>query len=570
MGDAWSPQDPATTAEPVLELRPEGLNCPTANGRASLSHRLIVQMAAMVLKVVYFPFHDLLGFGGALGWAFKQLFQAPDDSRFLPMTQIMEKLFDPLFGLVRAFPVQSVTHRPEVLARMMKVQSLDRAGKAVLSQIPEPDRPIHYQIDVTGSTQSPAACLGLHRRPKVNRRRLGWAGHNVLLQQQTSPTLFLDLLLQTVNDRRFDLIPLHPLGLFPTRRGSPIRPSFSRHPAVHHNHQTKLRLAGRQARRRQFQLQSGPASLLHVLMNQVIAHGAAPASGHLGGPLVRADFGGGIAQACLQFRTHPLVGFHAPSRPCGTNPLAQSDRVTVADAQFHHPRPPQWSFANPASAFRLSLGPSWDKPLPGHPRPPATAAPNAGASIPGPPPTPSVPSGAAGSTITSTQRIEVDVFDRHPRAMLAVLTAAPLGLAHALPIGRPVAGADKTLPFDERFQPPQAMAVLSAPVAIDTPSDPAQYVAGQVGHPYPRQDQESSVVGNLAQPLRPLLPPPPQGPVPWPAAPSRRTEEQAGQFPPTLVLDQIADIFPHHPQPQVMIPIQIKGPGPLFRGARPH
>jgi hypothetical protein len=43
-------------------------------------------MAAMVLKVVYFPFHDLLGFCGALGRAFKQLFQTPYDSRFLPMT----------------------------------------------------------------------------------------------------------------------------------------------------------------------------------------------------------------------------------------------------------------------------------------------------------------------------------------------------------------------------------------------------------------------------------------------------------------------------------------------------
>src|ERR1035441_1394250 len=59
----------------------------------------------------------------------------------------------------------------------------------------------------------------------------------------------------------------------------------------------------------QFQRPSCPASLLHVLMNQVIAHGAAPTSGHLGGPLVRADFGGGIAQARLQFRTYPLVGF---------------------------------------------------------------------------------------------------------------------------------------------------------------------------------------------------------------------------------------------------------------------
>ena len=92
MGNAWSPPEPTTTAEPVLELRCEGLNCPTADGSASLGHRLIVQMVAMVLKVVCFPSHDLLDFGGALPWAFKQLFQAPDDSRFLSMTQIMEKL----------------------------------------------------------------------------------------------------------------------------------------------------------------------------------------------------------------------------------------------------------------------------------------------------------------------------------------------------------------------------------------------------------------------------------------------------------------------------------------------
>src|ERR1035437_2633231 len=180
-------------------------------------------MVTMVLEVVYFRFHDLLDFSGALGWAFQQLFQASYDSRFLPMTQLMQQLLDPLFGWVGAFPVQSVTHRPKVLARMVKIQSLDRAGKAVLRQIPEPDRPIHYQIDVTGATQSSAAGFGLHRCPKVHWRRLGRAGHDVLLQQQTAPTLFLDLLLQTVNDRRFDLIPLHPLGLFPPRRGSPIR-----------------------------------------------------------------------------------------------------------------------------------------------------------------------------------------------------------------------------------------------------------------------------------------------------------------------------------------------------------
>jgi hypothetical protein len=55
-----------------------------------------------------------------------------------------------------------------VLARMMEIQGLDRVGKAVLRQIPKPDRSIHHQIHVTGSAQSPAARLGLHCRAKVN------------------------------------------------------------------------------------------------------------------------------------------------------------------------------------------------------------------------------------------------------------------------------------------------------------------------------------------------------------------------------------------------------------------
>jgi hypothetical protein len=52
----------------------------------------------MVFEGVCFPFHDLLDFSGALGWAFKQLFQTLPDSRFLAMTQIMQKLLHPLFA----------------------------------------------------------------------------------------------------------------------------------------------------------------------------------------------------------------------------------------------------------------------------------------------------------------------------------------------------------------------------------------------------------------------------------------------------------------------------------------
>ena len=98
MGNARPLPESTTTAEPVLELRAKGLDCPTAYGCASVGHRLVVEMVTMIIEVVYFPFHNLLDFSGALGWAFQQLFQATDDSRFPPMTQIMQKLLHPLCG----------------------------------------------------------------------------------------------------------------------------------------------------------------------------------------------------------------------------------------------------------------------------------------------------------------------------------------------------------------------------------------------------------------------------------------------------------------------------------------
>jgi hypothetical protein len=49
-----------------------------------------MQMAALVLKVVYFPGHHLLDFGGALSGAFQQLFQAPYDARFRSMAQAVQ------------------------------------------------------------------------------------------------------------------------------------------------------------------------------------------------------------------------------------------------------------------------------------------------------------------------------------------------------------------------------------------------------------------------------------------------------------------------------------------------
>jgi hypothetical protein len=89
VADAGSLAELTTPTEPLLELSAQELNGTAANGRASLSDRLIMQMVAMVLKVVYLPFQNLLDLGAALGSAFKQLFQAPYYLPFLSMAQTM-------------------------------------------------------------------------------------------------------------------------------------------------------------------------------------------------------------------------------------------------------------------------------------------------------------------------------------------------------------------------------------------------------------------------------------------------------------------------------------------------
>jgi hypothetical protein len=69
----------------------------------------------------------------------------------------MQQLLDPRFGFVCAFTVPSVAHRPEVLARMMEIQSSDLSKTCLLvrrrSQLEAP----FFRPDET-------AAVGLTRR----------------------------------------------------------------------------------------------------------------------------------------------------------------------------------------------------------------------------------------------------------------------------------------------------------------------------------------------------------------------------------------------------------------------
>ena len=102
---------------------------------------------------------------------------------------------------------------------------------------------------------------------------------------------------------------------------------------------------------------------------------------------------------------------------------------------------------------------------------------------------------------------------------IAIVAAAALGGAYIAPVGRPVAGAPESVYLHEGLQHEQAMAVLFLPVPPDTPGDDGKDVAGQVGNPHPRQDQEAGVVGQMLQALDPGIRVPAYVFIPGGAAP---------------------------------------------------
>ena len=72
--------------------------------------------------------------------------------------------------------------------------------------------------------------------------------------------------------------------------------------------------------------------------------------------------------------------------------------------------------------------------------------------------------------------------------MIPILTAASLRLAHTVPVGGPITTATVSLPIYERFQPIQPVPILLLPIPADPPGCLAEDTAGQMLHPYPRQN----------------------------------------------------------------------------------
>ena len=149
----------------------------------------------------------------------------------------MQERFRPGARRVGSLALKQVRNGPEVFAGVMEVQNVNGLAEPVLRHVPEPDGAIDDDVTFARAGQAPPPSLRLHRRPKVHRLGIRCPNHDVLLDQHPPPRRLLNALVQPVNDRRFDLLPIHPIRLLLAPARPPIYPALPGHPPVHHEDQ---------------------------------------------------------------------------------------------------------------------------------------------------------------------------------------------------------------------------------------------------------------------------------------------------------------------------------------------
>ena len=85
--------------------------------------------------------------------------------------------------------------------------------------------------------------------PKDNGICLSRGGHDMFREQSPALRADISLILQSINDRRLNLMPMNPLLPVGTSLLSPVLATMPSHPSVHHDDENIIRLCSVSARR---------------------------------------------------------------------------------------------------------------------------------------------------------------------------------------------------------------------------------------------------------------------------------------------------------------------------------
>ena len=223
----------------------------------------------------------------------------------------------------------------EVLTGVVEVEGADGAElETIFKDVPQPHGPVHDHINLLRLCQAHPARLVLD--PAAERDRIGGGrrGHDMFREQGATARAHGHLVPQPIDDRRLDLVPLHPFLTLGAALPAPVLAAMPCHPAVHHNDEGIVRsrpVCTRGGQRLGLRL---AAQRHHARADRIVANATAP-FGRQGGRLLEgAGRGRGTAELPLEGGREALVGREPPSPADWDDPLPLRDTIA-----FDHPQP---------------------------------------------------------------------------------------------------------------------------------------------------------------------------------------------------------------------------------------
>src|SRR5271166_5746372 len=147
----------------------------------------------------------------------------------------------------------------------------------------------HHRI-----AKMPNASHGMKSNPGL------FTGDDFLLCQHSPVRGCLCPMIEPVNTPGFDFMPCDAFGILAIRWCGPLRPAFTYHPTIEHDHKRKGRFVlGCSCRCGHHLLVYLQADALHLTMDQVITDRSTPAASQQCGFLVGTGLGRGVTEPLL-------------------------------------------------------------------------------------------------------------------------------------------------------------------------------------------------------------------------------------------------------------------------------
>ena len=147
--------------------------------------------------------------------------------------QGVKDLGAPFSGFVFVFSKQFGREGMQVLAGMIEVEGAERTLlEAVFKNIPQPYASIHHHIDEAGFAKAHPPSFVLNAATEIDRLRFCRNRDDMFREQSMAFWAERGLIFKTVDDRRFNFVPVNPFLPWDVRLLSPVLAAMPCHPSI--------------------------------------------------------------------------------------------------------------------------------------------------------------------------------------------------------------------------------------------------------------------------------------------------------------------------------------------------